>query len=226
LKFSELSLMKEFDKIFLSWRKGQGHGRHIVGVLQQMKDEKFVFSYDKGVVEKARKDGFIPYTEFPKIETTYNGNVLDIFGQRLTKSERPDIQNFYDFWEIDPQFKDDKFYLLGHTQGLLPTDNFEFLADYNIVEGLHFLTEVAALSIYQLPGGQLNVGDALRFEIDKNNRHDNEAVKIFKGDSEIGYIKRIHCRLFHKPGAEKLKLSVKAIDKNGVIKRAFVKVSL
>ncbi len=68
---------------------------------------------------------------------------LDIFAQRLIKSERPDIQNFYDFWEIEPQFKDDKFYLLGHTQGLLPTDNFEFLADYKPVEGLHFLTEIA-----------------------------------------------------------------------------------
>jgi hypothetical protein len=218
--------MKEFDKIYLSWRKGQGHGRHIVGLLQQIQDGRFVFSYNKREVEEARKDGFTPYTEFPKTEISYNGNVLDIFGQRLIKSERPDIQNFYNFWEINPQFKDDKFYLLGHTQGLLPTDNFEFLADYNIVEGLHFLTEVAALSKYQLPGDKLNIEDILRFEIDTDNKHDKDAVKIFKENNEIGYVKKIHCRLFHKPGAEKLGLSVKAIDKNGIIKRVFVKVSL
>ena len=98
--------------------------------------------------------------------------MLDIFAQRLIKQERPDKQKFYDFWEIDPKYEDDKFYLLGHTQGLLPSDNFEFLADYNIVQGLHFLTEVASLSIQNLPPNTLSEGDALRFEIEKNNDHD------------------------------------------------------
>src|SRR5450755_2282248 len=174
--------MKEFEKIYLSWRKGQGFGRHIVGILQQTPDDRFVFSYDKHEVNEAIKEGFSPYTEFPSVENPYNGNVLDIFGQRLIKSERPDIQNFYDFWEIDPRYKDNKFYLLGHTQGLLPTDNFEFLADYNIVEGLHFLTEIAALSQYKLPGDALVVGDILRFVIDNENEHDVDAVKIYKNN--------------------------------------------
>jgi hypothetical protein len=218
--------MKEFDKIYLSWRKGAGHSRHIVGILQQTQDKRFEFSYDEAEVNMAYNDGFTPYTEFPKLDKTYNGNVLEIFGQRLIKSERPDIQTFYDFWEIEPQFKHDKFYLLGHTQGLLPTDNFEFLADYNIVEGLHFLTEVAALSKTNLPAHKLTAGDILRFEIDKENQHDKDAVKIYKDDYEIGFVKKIHCRVFHKAGSEKLKLSVKSIDKNGVIKRAFIKVSL
>ncbi len=115
---------------------------------------------------------------------------------------------------------------MGHTQGLLPTDNFEFLADYNIVPSLHFLTELAGLSKYQLPGHSLNVGDILRFEIDKENEHDSEAVKVFKGSLEIGYVKKIHCKVFHKQGAEKLKLFVKALDKNGRIKKVFIKVSL
>ena len=50
-------------------------------------------------------------------------------------------------------------------------------------------------------------------------------VKIFKDDMELGYIKKIHCRLFHKPNAENLTIEVKALDKNGIIKRLFVKVS-
>jgi len=218
--------MKEFDKIFLSWRKGQGTRRHIVGVLEETPDNKYVFCYDKKGVDRAIKEGFTSYTEFPKTDIPYNGNVLDIFGQRLIKQERPDIQKFYDFWEIEPQFKDDKFYLLGHTQGLLPTDNFEFLADYNIVEGLHFLTEVASLSIQNLPVDRLSEGDILRFEAEKENDYDKDAVKIYKGDSEIGYVKRVHCQVFHKPGAEKLKLSVKEIIKNGYLNGVFIKVSL
>jgi len=217
--------MNEFDKLYLSWRKGQGSRRHIVGVLEHAQDGRYVFAYDKVSVEKAAKDGFAPYTEFPDITKSYNGNALEIFGQRLIKSERPDIQSFYDFWEIEQAHKDDKFYMLGHTQGLQPTDNFEFLADYNLVEGLHFLTELAGLSTYQLPYGTLKEGDILRFELDKENEYDLEAVTIFKDDTEIGHIKRIHCKVFHKFGAEKLKLAVKSVDKNGIIKKVFIKVS-
>lgn len=218
--------MKEFDKLYLSWRKGQGSRRHIVGVLEHTTDGRFAFTYDNVAAEKAAEEGFAPYTEFPDIMQSYNGNVLEIFGQRIIRSERPDIQSFYDFWEIESSFKEDKFYLLGHTQGLLPTDNFEFLADYKLVPGLHFLTELAGLSKYELPAGSVKIGDILRFEIEKNNEHDSEAVKIFNSDLEIGYIKKIHCKLFHKPGAQNLKLSVKAVDKNGIIKKIFIKVSV
>jgi HIRAN domain len=218
--------MVEFDQIYLSWRQGQGHRRHIVGVLKKDISDKFTFQYIKDKVEKAKQEGFSSYTEFPDTDKVYNGNVLDIFSQRLTKSERIDIQVFYDFWEIEPRFKDDKFYLLAYTQGLLPTDNFEFLADYNPTDGLHFLSELAGLTTRQLVSDAVKPGDELRFEFDKHNEYDHEAVKVFKADKDIGYIKKIHCRVFHKPGAEKLKLSVKAIDKNGIIKRIFVKASL
>lgn len=217
--------MREFEKIYLSWRKGRGNRRHIVGVLQRTASGGYTFAYRQEALETAKAEGFTAYTEFPDLTGTYNGNVLEVFGQRLTKPERPDIQDFYTFWEIAPQFKDDKFYLLGHTQGLSATDNFEFLADYEPVEGLHFLTELAGLTNYQLPSGSLQPGDVLRFEIERANEFDPEAVKIFKASQEVGYVKKIHCRIFHKPGADKLKLSVKALDRNGVIKRVFIKVS-
>ncbi len=217
--------MIEFDKIYLSWRKGQGSRRHIVGVIQKTQDGSYQFSYDQNAIAKAKEEGFGPYTEFPDITKSYNGSVLDIFAQRLIKSERPDIQSFYDFWEIEPQFIEDKFYLLAHTQGLVPTDNFEFLADYNLVPGLHFVTELAGLSSYKLSTELLSHNDLLRYELDLNNEYDNEAVKVFKGDIEIGYLKKIHCRVFRKSGAEKLKLSVKEVEKNGFLKRVFIKVS-
>jgi hypothetical protein len=50
-------------------------------------------------------------------------------------------------------FKADKFYLLGHAHGLVPTDNFEFPADYYPGEGLHFLTELEGPNAYKLPAG-------------------------------------------------------------------------
>jgi hypothetical protein len=192
--------MTEFDKIYLSWRKGIGNVRFIVGVLEKTTTDSFVFQYDNEQVEQAGKEGFKPYTEFS------------------------DVQKFYDFWEIEPQFFNDKFYLLGHTQGLLPTDHFEFLADYNPVSHLHFLTDLARVEIQQHSSDRLAEGDELQVRLEKDNQHDSEAVAVYKNDLKIGYIKKVHCRVFHKEGGAKLKLKVKAVDKNGIIKKAFVKV--
>jgi len=218
--------MKEFDKIYVSWRKGQGSRRYIVGVLEHTADDKYLFKYEKDAVVKAKEEGFIPYTEFSDINVAYNSNVLDVFAQRLIKTERPDIQQFYDFWEIDPQFKDDKFYMLGHTQGLLPTDNFEFLADYKIIDQLHFLTELAGLSKLQISSTILQVGDVLTYELEQTNLYDSKAVVVKKGGTIVGYIKQIHSHIFYTISSDKIKLTVKALDKNGIIKRAFVKVQL
>ena len=154
----------------------------------------------------------------------YEGNVVDIFAQRLIRSDRTDVQKFYDFWEIEERYFSDKFYLLGHTQGLLPTDNFEFLADYNAIPGIHFLTDIAALSVMQHSPDVITDRDELQIKLETENEHDPHAVAVYKGDLKIGYIKKIHCHVFHKPGGENLKLKIKAIDKNGVIKRIFVKV--
>lgn len=216
--------MKEIGHIYLSWREGLGKRRHIVGVLKKNATQGVRFEYLPKGVEAAEKDGFSPYTEFPDLGKIYNGNVLDFFSQRLIKSERSDISDFFDFWEIDSKYKDDKYYLLAHTQGLNPADNFEFLADYNPNSSLRFLTDIAGLSKQSLPADFIKAGDILSYYLEENNEFDNKAVKVFKGNLEVGYIKKIHSRVFHKYKGNKLSLLVKAVEQNGIIKRVFVKV--
>lgn len=218
--------MKEIGNIYLCWRQGVGKRRHIVGVLKRNATEGVRFHYLEGNVLRAKHEGFTPYTEFPDLSRTYKDNVVEIFGQRITKAERSDISNFLDFWEVDSKYKDDKFYLLAHTQGLNPTDNFEFLADYNPIKGLRFLTDLASLSVLKLPADSVKAGDKLTFAIERKNPFDKYAVKVFKEDLPVGYIKLVHSRVFHKKGSENLKLGVKAVDQNGTIKRLFVKVFL
>jgi hypothetical protein len=217
--------MGEFNKIYLVWRKGAGQGREIVGTLEKKADGRGVFSYAPEV-EQLTKKGFTPYVEFKDLHKAYNGNVIEIFGQRLTKGDRPDISRFYDFWEVDAAQKDDQFYLLGKTQGLVPTDNFEFLAEYHMQPGVHFLTEIAGLSVTKIAKGAVQNGDILRFELDPSNSSDPFAVKVFKGNLHVGFIKKVHSRIFHENGGEALKLAVKALEQNGFIKRIFVKVSV
>lgn len=217
--------MKEIGYIFLSWREGLGKRRHIVGVLKRNATEGVRFSYIKKGVEAAKQDGFSPYTEFPEIEKEYTQGVIETFGQRIMKQERSDISDFYTFWEIDEKFKDDKFYLLAHTQGLNPADNFEFLADYNPTKKLRFLTDLASLSQLQLPANSVQAGDVLSYKLENDNKYDDKAVKVFKGDQAVGYIKKIHSKVFYKQKSTALKLVVKAVEQNGIIKRIFVQVS-
>jgi len=216
--------MKEIGHIYLSWREGLGKRRHIVGILKRNASLKVRFAYIEKNIEAAKTDGFSPYTEFPDFDKEYTENVLEVFGQRIMKSDRSDISDFFAFWEIDSKFKDDKFYMLAHTQGLNPTDNFEFLADYNPSKKLRFLTDLANLSALKLSADSVKPGDILTYKLESDNEFDNKAVKVFKGNKEIGYIKKIHSRVFYKQKNILLKLEVKTVEKNGVIKRIFVKV--
>ncbi len=217
--------MKAIGNIYLSWRNGKGSRRNIVGVIKQNITDGVRFNYIEEGVAEAEKFGFTVYTDFPDLKKVYNENVLDIFGQRLTKSERSDIQKYYEFWEISSSYKDNKYYLLAHTQGLLATDNFEFLADYNPITGLKFISEICSLSKRELPPALIEVGDYLEWKKETSNPYDKDAILVYKGNTEIGYIKKIHNRVFSKNGGENLKIRVKSIEKNGVISRIFIVVS-
>jgi len=215
----------EFDKIYLVWRKGVGDRRTAVGELIRISKNEFSFKYRPEAIELQKQGGFTPYTEFQDLSKEYRENVVDIFAQRLTKNARPDINSFYRFWEVDLDKKQDKFYLLGKTQGLVSTDNFEFLADYRFTPQLRFLTEIAGLSSLKLPKGSLKVGDVLSYQLEPDNPKDRWAVKLFKNGSYVGYIKKYHSKVFHHAEGRRLKIMVRAIDQNGILKRAFIRVS-
>lgn len=217
-------MSKGIAHIYLAWRKGAGSSRIIIGVIKR-NAFGVSFSYIKDGVEKAKKEGFVTYTDFPDENKVYTEGVLDIFGLRLNKSEREDIQKYYDYWEIDQRFKDDKYYLLAHTQGLLPTDNFEFLADFNPVKGMSFTSELCSLSKLHLSKDTLDEGDELTWVKEPMNEYDHYAVKVYKGDTFVGYIKKIHSHIFYKKCRSKLKITVKSLNRNGHLNRAFIKIS-
>lgn len=217
--------MAEFDKIYLAWRKGVGSRRHVVGLLERKPDNQPTFRYLPEARQLFLEEGFLPYFEFPDFDKVYDQNVVAIFAQRLMKPQRPDIRQFYEFWEVDQSQANDRFYLLGKTQGLVATDNFEFLAEYELTPQTHFLTDLAGLTHLELPRGLVKMGDALHFEYERANEKDPEAVKVFAGELELGYIKKVHCRVFHQSDADKLELTVKSVEQNGTIRKIYVRVA-
>lgn len=217
--------MKSISNIYLSWRKGKGFRRHIIGVLKRNVTEGIRFEYLQKHLPDAFKDGFSPYVDFPDINKTYKDGVIEIFGQRLVRAERADIQKYYDFWDLDKRYIDDKFYMLAYTQGLLSTDNFEFLADFNPKKVLCFISEICSLSIQELPQNIVSHGDELRWVREPKNEYDSNAVKVFKDNDFIGYVKKIHNRVFYSNLKGRLRIVVKNVDQNGKINRIFVQIS-
>lgn len=90
-----------------------------------------------------------------------------------------------------------------------------------IVPGFTLPTELASLDISDLPGNSLQIGYQLGFELETPNVHASETVIVLNGDGKMRYIKKIHCRTFHKPGSARLKLSIKVLDKNGKMRKVF-----
>lgn len=217
--------MTEFDKIYLAWRAGASERRHIVGLLQRLPEGGYVFQYLPEAGKLSEEKGFIPYTEFPDLNKQYSDNVVEIFAQRLMRTDRTDSEQFFRFWEVDPPLMQDKFYLLGKTQGLVSTDNFEFLAEYHFENGIHFLTDVAGLTHLQLPKDSVRPGDMLSFRLEHTNEYDRLAVALSKDDLSVGYIKKVHNKIFHESGSERLQIKVKAVEQNGTIRKIFATVS-
>lgn len=217
--------MKTFGNIFLIWRKGPGTRRIPVGVIKHNKTEGVRFEYLKKNLDLAYENGFIPYTGFPDVEKVYNQKVLEIFSQRLAKSERNDLSKFYEFWEVDPKLKEDNLYMLAKTQGLIPTDNFEFLANFHPEKGLVFISEIAGLSKSKIDADLILIDDNLSFEKETKNEFDKFAVKLFKGDLFIGYVKLKHSSIFYKT-ERKINIKIHHLEKNGIIKRAFIRIEI
>jgi len=214
---------RNISKIYLAWRQAKHERRIIVGELYYNKGT-YIFKYITDGVKEAAALGFVNYPDFPIIDKVYSDNVLDVFSQRLYDFSRTDSDEYFEFWDIDPKYKDDKFYLLAQTQGLLNTDNFEFLASYHLRKGLSFMSEIANISRNKLSPNLLKVGDVLNWKKEPDNKYDKNAVIVYKDSTEIGYIKRVHNLVFYDPRAESLIITIKDIESHETVTSAFINI--
>lgn len=217
--------MKRYIKhIYLVWRRGRNESRIKVGLISRNQTEGVTFRYIKEEVQEAIKYGFNMYPDFPNPNVVYKNNVLETFAQRLTNTDRADIQKYYNYWEILPSLKDNKYYVLAQTQGLLSTDNFEFLAEYYPVKDLNFTSEICGLTSRKLPSGILKIGDSLKWELDNLNPYDKNAVKLYKDNIDLGYVKLVHSKVFHDSKYKNFSITVKSFEENGHLNRAFISI--
>lgn len=207
--------------ITLVWRSGRSHSRIPVAIV---KSNVFgtTFKYLKEGVEQAKKEGFVCFPDFPDTKEVHDENVLKVLSLRINDSERSDIQDYYKFWEVPKVAQNDTYRLLAYTQGMLPTDNFEFLAEYYGLKGVRFVSELTGLSENQLENDCIQEGDELEWKLEPHNQYDSQAVALYKDGQMLGHVKRIHCKMFHLPSSNLLRVRVKKIEHNGHISRAFI----
>lgn len=214
------------NSIHVSWRQGKGKSRYLIGFLMRNTEgEGFTFKYNLNEVIEARKEGFENYPDLPEIGKIYTSNLQTIFKMRLMSKSRPDRERFLSFWNADnPNY--DWFDELGFTQGKLATDNFEFLADFPLIKGITFVSDAAALTHNKVKNEDIEVNDSLSFVIDLKNEFDKDAVRLFKNDVNVGYVKRGHNKFFHKVTKEKLDIRVKSIERNGNANQIYFTVEI
>ena len=218
-----------FDKIYLTWRKSKGDHRKIVGELSVF-DNVVDFTYKGNNIKEALREGFIGYPGLSFDANKKYNNVLKMFSSRLINTDRNDIKDFLDFWEINQECKKDKIYLLAMSQGLTGTDNFEFLANYYVDNNkpfLRFVTDIAGLQYHCNDDvfNKIKKGNNLEFELEPNNKYDKQTVKVLFNNTFIGHIKKGHNNVFYQTDANKIQLEVKKSIQNGN-KQLFVVVSL
>ncbi len=211
-------------KIYISWRKNIGDRRLLIAMLKRSSSAKVLsFEYFKDY-EEAKKQGlgeaFGFGSQADKLESDDIGQLIT---HRIVSKDKADKDPFLDFWEAKNKNIDD-FIVLALTQGKSPTDSFEFLADYSFTrrKNIKFVTDIAGISHQKLNKEDVKEGDVLNYKIEPDNKNDKNAVVVYNGNKKIGYIKKIHNKVFFR--YPNLKITVKAIDSNGTIRQVFLKV--
>lgn len=212
----------KIKQIVVTWRQGRGSSRIPIGVVKKNENEGMSFRYLSDGVDEAKKCGFVCYPDFTDINSLYNKNVQQALSYRLNSPERPDIEKYYDFWEIPDESKDDVYRMLAYTQGLLPTDNFEFLAQYYSITGVRFVSEITGFSDNPLETGFLSEGCMLEWKHEPSNKYDPKAISLHFDSQKVGYVKKIHNEVFFLKNSRRLRVRVKKLEQNGHINKAYI----
>jgi hypothetical protein len=219
--------LKSIGNIFVTWRSSPGERRVSIGVIKKSATQGVTFHYNEKDLAIAEAQGFNVLENFPEKNKVYRENVIEKFGERIIKSERKDNDNFYQFWEIDTSRLDDMYYMLAMTQGLLATDNLEFLADFNPNKNTSIVSDVAGLSKIDFDISSVKEGTVVDFRFDADNIIDTKAIELLIDGTVVGYVKQFHNRVFQK--LKKLKIRprivVKKVISNNQKKKIFIKIS-
>ncbi|HDR4614606.1 TPA: HipA domain-containing protein [Bacillus cereus] len=213
------NMNNKIDKLLLIWKDPETRTRFTIGELSFEKETNtYKFQYQQPGLDDAKEHGFKDYPNFPNLTQVYEleGKLFPSIKSRLPQQKRPDFPEILDRYGLDTSCTD--LELLEATRGRLATDNFEFVKPIN-VDGevqpkITFDLAAARYYNFSLVAKDLQVGDAIKLELE-DSKHDKFAVKVLTiGNVHIGYVPKyysqeVHCILKKYP---KCSASIVALD--------------
>lgn len=186
----------EPERLLLVWQPldpAKDRTRRIVGELVREQGKvtlRYLSRYDD--FGEALKMGFTCFPAFSKTEKDYTEGVLETFVLRLPPRSRTDFKNFLESIRIpfDAQVSD--FALLGYSEARLPGDGFSIVNPFDDCPSpCEFLSEIAGFRHYKESEARYEIGTELRFEREKDNPFDANAIAVIANDKKIGYVNRV-----------------------------------
>lgn len=156
----------------------------------------------------------------------FDVDVLKTFMRRIPPASRNDFGRYQEYFSIRPQTGMPDMLLLALTEARLPGDGFSLVDPLNPTSTSgEAVVEIAGYR-YEAGGSDLLPGDVLVLKPDPTNRHDCDAVAIFRGDIRVGFVNRLQaltvCRWL-----ETHEMRCEVLRKNGRADapRAYAKIS-
>ena len=194
----------EPERMKVVWKSSNGSRRnfHVADLLRSDGDKKiqFIYNTNSDDFKLAEEQGFQGYFAFPlKQSSCFDTGIMEVLSRRLPPRSRSDFDSFLKQWAIPESQEISDFALLGYSRGSIPGDDFSFYPyweDYDLP--CSFLIEVAGFRYHA--GMEMDLDDVsnIKFQIETDNDHDNNAVSIWSNNQKIGYVNRTLTNAFHK----------------------------
>jgi len=156
------------------------------------------FCYTRGAEQLP---DFIPFTGMHDLRAVYESyDLFPLFANRLLSESRPEYADYLKWGGFDSQHPPRPLALLGVTEGRRATDNIEVFPCPQPTErgyvNRFFVHGVRHLQPSQLDRIKtLKQCEKLAFELENDNSHDSQAIKILTLDgTPIGYLPRYLAR--------------------------------
>ncbi len=181
--------------LYLIWKDPITRKNFVVGKLTKNGKYQFQYCEDFG---KAETYGWSKLEVFTG-ENVYESDVLfPVFASRLPDRKRRDINKILEKYGLSEY---DEFELLRKSEGRLPIDTYSFIdpifpEDEKIqrefyIMGVRYNTACKGELCDLLP--KVNIGNELFFEMDPQNKHDHNALRVVTQDKEfLGYVPRYY----------------------------------
>ncbi len=201
-------------ELWLIWKEPTTRRRYKVGILKN-EEKEFTFEYSNPELDEAKKVGFNYFPGFNDTSKKYKSTALfSNISTRLLNKKRPDYLELLNRYNLENDSSE--FEILTATRGRLITDSYEFVRPFNNNKIEFDIAGTRYSKDLKYCKKLLEINDKLFFELEENNKYDDNAIKVILEKNnkkfEIGYVPRYYSKQLSKLLKENIKYS--ALIKN------------